>query len=470
MSVRKIKAGSTNVSVNIRIIDSTDGTPETGVVWNTAGIDLWYRRELAASTDITEATLAALTTAHTDGGFLHINDGWYRLDLPDAAVADGVTGVQIGGTVTGMVVLAPYVELVDYDPYDGVRLGLTALPDAAADAAGGVPISDAGGLDLDTQLANTNEVTAARMGALTDWINGGRLDLILDTVAADVVNIDGDAMRGTDSAALASVCTEGRLAELDAANLPADVDAILVDTADMQPRVVAIEIDTGTTLDGKIDTIDGNVDTILVDTADMQPRVVAIEIDTSTTLDGKIDTIDGNVDTILVDTADMQPRVVAIEVDTGTTLDGKIDTIDTNVDAILVDTSTTIPGTITTLQADTDDIQTRLPAALVGGRMDSDVEAVNNSTGAADQLAQNLDNCFAGTASGTPTTTTMISNVGITVDDQFNGRIITFNDDTTTANLRGQSTDITACTAASNTLTFTALTTAPISSDTFVIT
>ena len=33
-------------------------------------------------------------------------------------------------------------------------------------------------------------------------------------------------MRGTENAALASVCTEARLAELDAANLPADIDAI----------------------------------------------------------------------------------------------------------------------------------------------------------------------------------------------------------------------------------------------------
>ena len=61
----------------------------------------------------------------------------------------------------------------------------TAVPAAAADAATGLPISDAGGLDLDVQLANTNEVTAARMGALTDWINAGRLDLILDIIAAD---------------------------------------------------------------------------------------------------------------------------------------------------------------------------------------------------------------------------------------------------------------------------------------------
>ena len=95
MSVRRIKAGTTDVSITLRIIDSGDGTPETGVVFNTAGIDLWYRRELAASVDITEATLAALTTAHADGGFLHINDGVYRLDLPDAACAAGVTGVPI---------------------------------------------------------------------------------------------------------------------------------------------------------------------------------------------------------------------------------------------------------------------------------------------------------------------------------------------------------------------------------------
>jgi hypothetical protein len=68
---------------------------------------------------------------------------------------------------------------------DAVRGGMTALPDAAADAAGGLAISDAGGLDLDTKLANTNEVTAARMGALTDLIDGGRLDLILDDILLD---------------------------------------------------------------------------------------------------------------------------------------------------------------------------------------------------------------------------------------------------------------------------------------------
>lgn len=138
MFVRRIRAGTTDVSVVIRIIDSADGTPETGVVFNTAGIDLEYRREGAASVDITEATLAALTTAHTDGGFLHIGNGYYRLDLPDAACAAGATGVLVHGTVTGMIVIGTYLELVAYDPQDTVRLGLTALPGAAAESAGGL--------------------------------------------------------------------------------------------------------------------------------------------------------------------------------------------------------------------------------------------------------------------------------------------------------------------------------------------
>jgi len=61
-------------------------------------------------------------------------------------------------------------------------------------------------------------VTEARMGALTDWIDGGRLDLILDAIAGDVVNLDGAAMRGTDGAALASAWTATRAGYIDLLN------------------------------------------------------------------------------------------------------------------------------------------------------------------------------------------------------------------------------------------------------------
>jgi len=197
---RQILKGATDQSVILRIIDSTDGTPETGVVYNTTGIAMWYRREGATVTQITEATLAATDTAHSDGGIIHLSDGYYRMDLPDAACATGVASVMIGGAVTGMIVVGTELQLVNYNPQDGVRLGLTALPNAAADAAGGLAISDAGGLDLDAKLANTNEVTAARMGALTDWIDAGRLDTILDSILTDT----GTTLDGRIPAALVS--------------------------------------------------------------------------------------------------------------------------------------------------------------------------------------------------------------------------------------------------------------------------
>lgn len=237
---RPIKKGSTDQSTVIRIIDSTAGTPENAVEHDTSGIDLWWRREGETKTVITEVALASLDAAHSDGGIELIGDGYYRLDLPDAAVAagSGENSVQIGGTVTGMIVIGNEHALVDYDPYDSVRAGLTALPNAAADAVGGLPISDAGGLDLDTKLANTNEVTAARMGALTDWINDGRLDLLLDAILLDTgttlenrqVTIATNAARLT--AVRAAVLTD----LIDGGRLDLLIDAIKVVT-DLQRSV-----------------------------------------------------------------------------------------------------------------------------------------------------------------------------------------------------------------------------------------
>lgn len=54
------------------------------------------------------------------------------------------------------------------------------------------------------------------------------------------------------------------------------------------------------------------------------------------------------------------------------------------------------------------------------------------------------------------------------VADQFKGRIVIFDKDTVTANLRGQATDITANTSG-GVLTVSQLTTAPASGDTFLI-
>lgn len=74
-----------------------------------------------------------------------------------------------------------------------------------------------------------------------------------------------------------------------------------------------------------------------------------------------------------------------------------------------------------------------------------------------------------GTCASSLTTTTFVSDLAISVNDQYVGRTIMFGEDTATAALQGQTTDITGCTASTNLFTFTALTTQPGATDTFVI-
>lgn len=111
MFTYQIAPGSTDVSVTLRVIDATDGTPETAVDHATSGIDLKYRRTGSAAVDITEAALAALTTVHTDGGVEQIGAGYIRVDLPDAAVAAGAAECLVYGNITGMVVIGALIQL-----------------------------------------------------------------------------------------------------------------------------------------------------------------------------------------------------------------------------------------------------------------------------------------------------------------------------------------------------------------------
>ena len=124
------------------------------------------------------------------------------------------------------------------------------------------------------------------------------------------------------------------------------------------------------------------------------------------------------------------------------------------------------------IQTDTNDIQTRIPAALVGGKMDSSASAINGVATSAARLARSAQGIVLGTVGAASTTTSIVTSAldpAAAVIDQYKGRIVTFDQGTTTVNLRGQSTDITANTAL-GVLTVTALSTAPVSGDSFVIT
>lgn len=115
--------------------------------------------------------------------------------------------------------------------------------------------------------------------------------------------------------------------------------------------------------------------------------------------------------------------------------------------------------------ADTNDIQTRLPAVLVGGRIDANVGAISSSATAADNLESGALGLVPSTCAAGSTTTSIVTNLTEATNDHYNGRVITF----TGGALLGQSTSISGYNGTTKTLTVVALTEAPASTDGFVI-
>lgn len=106
-----IKAGTSNISTMIRFLLSASGTPASQLVSDTAGLDMWYRRDGALKTLLSPINLVAVDSAHSDGGFIHIQDGYYRIDIPDAAVGSGAQGVMVGGSATNFTGVGTYLQL-----------------------------------------------------------------------------------------------------------------------------------------------------------------------------------------------------------------------------------------------------------------------------------------------------------------------------------------------------------------------
>ncbi len=161
-----ILAGSTSQTVNVFIQDSssTTGAGLTGLVYNSGSLTAYYALPRAAATSITLATLAAVTSSYSSGGFKEIDatnmPGWYRFDVPDAALAS----IHLKGA-TNMAPLPIEIELTAWNNQDGTRGGLTALPNAAAGASSGLPLSVDSSGRVDVLKINGTSQTARDIGA-----------------------------------------------------------------------------------------------------------------------------------------------------------------------------------------------------------------------------------------------------------------------------------------------------------------
>jgi hypothetical protein len=163
-----------------------------------------------------------------------------------------------------------------------------------------------------------------------DWANVENKGSVVDLSATDINLVDTTTtntdMRGTDNAALASVCTEARLSELDAATggkMANQVDIIQTDTTTDIPATIA-------TAQADLDTITGT-DGVTLATA--QALYAPSKAGDAMALTA------GAVDAIIDET--LTSHVTA-------------DSLGVAIKDILTDTGTTLPAQITTAQNDLD--------------------------------------------------------------------------------------------------------------------
>lgn len=151
--------------------------------------------------------------------------------------------------------------------------------------------------------------------------------------------------------------------------------------------------DTGTTIPGTIATVDANVDAILADTADMQPK---LGTPAGASMSADIAAVKSDTGAILTDTAEIGAAGAGL---TALATASALATVDSNVDAILVDTGTTLPASIDALptaaenRAEMDSNSTKLATIVAdtgelqtdwanGGRMDLLIDAIKVVTDA----------------------------------------------------------------------------------------
>lgn len=233
------------VPVNLLpLIDDTDfKTREVAIAYNQAGMDLVWNFVTTAGA-MTQTAVTPTTAGVYD--WAHQGDGIYTIEIPASGGASinndtegfgWFTGYCTGvlpwrGPVIGFRAAALNDALIDGGDNLDVNTVQWLGTACATPTVAGVPEVDVTHIEGGTQtVSDLKDFADAGYDPATNKVQGV---VLVDTCTA---NTD---MRGTDSASLASVCTEVRLSELDAATagkMANQVDEIRTDTEDIQTKI-----------------------------------------------------------------------------------------------------------------------------------------------------------------------------------------------------------------------------------------
>ena len=247
MAKLTFKAGTTSKDVNILIQDSSvsTGAGKTGIAYNTSGLTAYYHRQGSnAATAITLATKTLGTLA--TGGFVEVSSanmpGLYELGIPDAALASGATWVVI--MLFGVANMAPVtleIELTAWDNQNATTGGLSALPNAAAAANGGLPTVDANNAVKLQSGTGSNQISlSSGLVTLAGVTHTGAVipTVTTTTTATNVTTVNGLASGVITATSIAAdAITAAKIADgaIDAATFAAGVKPIIISTIRKPP-------------------------------------------------------------------------------------------------------------------------------------------------------------------------------------------------------------------------------------------
>ena len=329
----------------------------------------------------------------------------------------------------------------------GVPTALAGTPvvsayenDSATQITAGITL----GVDHDG-VAGLNLLTIAATTA-NGFESGKDYNLVITTGTVDSVSAVGevvgafsigrsaaavDLANATDGLGALKTLIDG-LNNLSAADVNAEVDTAISDAALATAANLA--------------TVGSNVDAILVDTNELQTNQGDWATATGFATASALATVDGNVDTVVAAGVQIRDDVEVVRVD--------LVAVKAELDDVFVDTGTTIPGQIAALN-NFDPATDTVDVGALGG----DAAALAN-------LAESAGTMVTGAAvTGTLSTTQMSTDLTEATDDHYNGRVIIW----TSGVLQDQATNITDYDGTTKVLTFTAVTEAPSDTNTFII-
>lgn len=241
--------------------DSLEAIRNRGdAAWITHPVAATGTADSGSTTTVVDAARTEADTDYWKGSWIHFTSGNI------AGQTRLITGFTPGtDTITFAPATTQAVTTQDYDIVNAADI------DTVNTLTGHTPQTQDHTADLTAILADTNElqlddipglIAALNDIAATDIVSAGAIT----TLAGAVVNVDlvdlvtaNTDMRGTDSAALASVCTEARLSELDAAiggKMANQVDIIEADTTSLNDTKIPDTISLANINAEMVDVID----------------------------------------------------------------------------------------------------------------------------------------------------------------------------------------------------------------------